>query len=197
MQPTSVSSILLLILIVFLVGSGYSVIRGLLLRFRIRRWIKSFSAAREARQHKHLTEAHQFLREALNLCNQLPRHWKVRAVTYSELAALYAVEGNYREAEKFRRDELSLRQKFDGPRAPETVVATSNLATLLDDAGKSSEAEPLHQQAVEFLQQIPGLASQASNCMNNYARCLHKLGRVNESASLYQQSMALAKQAGT
>src|SRR6266403_1728806 len=196
MQPTSVSSILLLILIVVLLGFGYSVIRGLLLRFRIRRWIVTFSAASEARQHKHLTEAHRLLREALALCDQLPRHWKMRAVTYSELASLYTVEGNYREAEKFRRDELSLREKFDGHRAPETVVATSNLATLLDDTGKSSEAEPLHRQAVESLQRFPELASRASNCMNNYARCLHKLGRVAESADLYQQSMALAKQAG-
>jgi len=70
---------------------------------------------------------------------------------------LYTVEGNYREAKKFRRDELSLREKFDGPRALETVVAASNLATLLDDAGKSSEAEPLHRRAVAFLQQFPEL----------------------------------------
>jgi hypothetical protein len=107
------------------------------------------------------------------------------------------VEGNDREAEKLRRDELSICEKFDGSRAPETVVATSNLATLLDDAGKSAEAEPLHRQAVEILQQLPSFAYEASNSMNNYVRCLHKLGRVNESASLYEQSMALAKQAGT
>src|SRR5882757_3324568 len=197
MHPISVSLILFLILIAVLLGFGYPIIRGLWLRFRIRRWIKMLTGARMARQQKRFSEADQFLQQALDVCNQLPRHWKVKAVTYSELASLYCVQGNYREAERFRRDELSLREKFDGSRAPETVVATSNLATLLDDAGKSAEAEPLHQQAVEFLQQIPGLASQASNCMNNYARCLHKLGRVDESARLYQQSMALAKQAGT
>jgi tetratricopeptide (TPR) repeat protein len=134
------------------------------------------AAARKARSQKRLTEADQFLGEALKVCDQLSRHWKLKAVTYSEVASLYSAQGNYREAEKFRRDELSLREKFDGPRAPETVVATSHLATLLDDAGKSSEAEPLHRQAVEILRQLPALANVTCNSLNNYARCLHKLG---------------------
>src|SRR5258708_7424960 len=197
MQPILVSLILFLILIAVLLGFGYPIIRGLWVRFRIRRWIKMLAAARTARHQKRFTEADQFLQQALDVCNQLPRHWKVTAVTYSELASLYCVKGNYREAERFRRDELSLREKFDGPRARETVVATPTLATLLDDAGKSAEAEPLHRQAVEILQQLPSFANDASISMNNFARCLHKLGRVDESASLYQQSMALAKQAGT
>jgi tetratricopeptide (TPR) repeat protein len=33
--------------------------------------------------------------------------------------------------------------------------------------------------------------------MNNYARCLHKLGRVAEAEDFYKQSMELAKQNGT
>lgn len=164
-------------------GFCHPIIRGLWFRFRIRR-IKMLAASRTARHQKRLTEANQFLRQALDVCNQLPRHWKVKAVTYSELASLHTVEGNYREAEKLCRDELSLREKFHGSRAPETAVATSNLATLLDDAGKSAEAEPLDRQAVEILQQLPSFANEASNSMNNYARCLHKLGRVDESASL-------------
>jgi tetratricopeptide (TPR) repeat protein len=186
MHATSVSLIFFLILIAVLLGLGYPTIRGLWLRFRICRWIKMLAAARTARHRKRFTEADRFLRQALDVCDQLPRHWKVKAVTCSELASLYSVQGNYREAERFRRDELSLREKFDGSPAPETVVATSSLATLLDDAGKSTEAEPLHRQAVEILQQLPGFANEASNSMNNYARCLHKLGRLDESASLYQ-----------
>jgi len=75
------------------------------------------------------------------------------------VAALYAVEGNYREAESFAAMTFPS-PEFDGPRAPETVVATSNLATLLDDAGKSSEAEPLHQRPWSSSTD-PGLASQA------------------------------------
>jgi hypothetical protein len=136
MHPTSVSLILFLILIAVLLGFCYPIIRGLWFRFRIRRWIKMLSASRTARQQKRFTGADQFLRQALDVCTQLPRPWKVKAVTYSELALLHTVEGNYRKAEKLRLDELSLREKLDGSRAPETV-ATSNPATLLDDAGKS------------------------------------------------------------
>jgi Tetratricopeptide repeat len=117
------------------------------------------------RATKWLAEAHHLLQETINASNQLPRHWKIRAVTYSELASLYTVEGNYREAEKFRRDELSLREKFDGPRAPETVVAASNLATLLDDAGKSSEAEPLHRPGRSVSSTAPG-ACEPDACTN-------------------------------
>src|SRR4029077_19490021 len=105
MHPTSVSLILFLILIAVLLGFGYPIIRGLWLRFRIRRWIKMLAAAREAGGQRRLTEADQFLREALEVCDQLPRHWKLKAVTYSELASLYSAQGNSREAAKFRRDE--------------------------------------------------------------------------------------------
>jgi Flp pilus assembly protein TadD len=154
------------------------------------------AAARTAQHQKRFTEADRFLRQALDVCNQLPRHWKVKAVTCSELASLYSVQGNYREAERFRRDELSLREKFDGSRAPDTVVATSNLATLLDDAGKSAEAEPLHRQAVEIIQQLPSFANEASNSGTITPAACTNWG-ADESAGLYQQSMALAKQAGT
>jgi len=172
------------------------VVRGLQRRYRIRIWVKSFTASREARKHKQLSEARRLLEAALKTAGRLPRHWKMRAFTYDEFAALSIAEGKYPEAEQFKRSGLLLREKFDGPRAPETVIATSSLAALLDEVGKSAEAEPLHRHAAQTLQGLPGFEVEASNALNNYASCLHKLGRVDESASLYQQSMALAKQAG-
>jgi len=97
MPAISVSLILFFILVAVLLGFGYPIIRGLWFLSRIRR-IKMLAASRTARHQKRFTEADQFLRQALDVCNQLPRHWKVRAVTYSELASLHTVEGNYREA---------------------------------------------------------------------------------------------------
>src|SRR5882757_7946500 len=102
MHAISVSLSLFLILIAVLLGFGYPIIRGLWLRFRIRRWIKILAAARTARHQKRFTEADQFLRQALDVCHQTPRHWKMKTATYSELASLYSVQGNYREAERFR-----------------------------------------------------------------------------------------------
>jgi hypothetical protein len=88
MHPTAISLILFLILIAVLLGFCYPIIRGLWFRFRIRRWIKMLAASRTTRHQKRFTEADQFLRQALDVSNQLPRHWKVKAVTYSELASL-------------------------------------------------------------------------------------------------------------
>jgi hypothetical protein len=77
----------------------------------------------------------------------LPRHWKIRAVTLVELAALLGAEGKFAEAENLLRKDLVLREKFDGPRAPETAVATSNLATVLDETGKDGKTIMLLQYA--------------------------------------------------
>jgi hypothetical protein len=102
------------------------VLRGLQRRYRIRIWVKSFTASREARKHKQLSEARRLLEAALKTAGRLPRHWKMRAFTYDEFAALCIAEGKYPEAEQFKRSSLLLREKFDGPRAPETVIATSS-----------------------------------------------------------------------
>jgi hypothetical protein len=79
MHPTSVSLILFLILIAVLLGFGHPIIPGLWLRFRIRRRIKML-AARTARHQKRFSEADQFLRQALDVCNQTPKHWKMKTV---------------------------------------------------------------------------------------------------------------------
>jgi len=166
-------------------------------RYLIRRWMKAFTGANQARLDRKFAEAHRLLKQCLAYSAQLPRHWAVRAVTYDELAALFDAEGNYAQAEKLRRSVLNLREKFDGPRAPETAIAASNLATALDDAGKSVQAEPLHRQAADYLQEFPAYAGQAASVLNNYARCLQNLGRLAEADELYRRSMQLAEKAGT
>jgi len=157
-------------------------------------WVKSFIASREARKHKQLSDARHLLEAALKTAGQLPRYWKMLAFTYDEFASLSIAEGKYAEAEQFRRSGLLLREKFDGPRAAETVIATSSLATLLDDLGKSTKAEPPHRHAVQMLQGLPGFASETCNSMNNYARCLHKLGRAMPS-DVYKRALAIREAA--
>ena len=94
-------------------------------RYRIQRLIKSYTAANKARLAGRFAEAHRHVQEAMDRSAQMPRHWKIRAVTFVELASLLGAEGKFAEAEKLLQKDLVLREKFDGPRAPETAIATS------------------------------------------------------------------------
>ncbi|CAG8723293.1 12333_t:CDS:1, partial [Acaulospora colombiana] len=58
--------------------------------------------------------------------------------------------GEWREAEKTRRQVLELRTEVLGPRHPGTIVAMNNLAWTLGDRGQLEEAEKIQRQVLEL-----------------------------------------------
>lgn len=186
------AQLILLILAVFLLAFLYSVGRDFLQGYWPRRWLKFFLVASKARLENRPADARRLLHKAWLLSRRLSRHWKLRALTLGEFAELLRAQGKFRHAERLRRRELGLYEQFGEARSPEAAMAASNLATVLDDAGKHAEAEPLHRNAVEYLKQFPGYEPNVAGTTNNYARCLHKLGRIAEADALYRIAIEAA-----
>jgi hypothetical protein len=116
----------------------FTVLRDLHKRYLIRRWIRSLTAASKACQSNQFAEAHRFLQDAMARSAQLPRHWKIRAVTSAELAALLAAEGKYAEAEKFRRNDLALRLASSNPTEAAQLAEKSRAARESHAANESA-----------------------------------------------------------
>ena len=61
----------------------------------------------------------------------------------NNLAALYASQGRYGEAEPLYSETLQLSREVLGPRHPDTLSSMNNLALLYPSQGRYGEAEPL------------------------------------------------------
>jgi hypothetical protein len=116
------------------------VARVWLQRWRVRKWVKSLTAARVARRERNFAEADRLLETALNAAKSLSRYWKIKAATCGEYAALLGAEGKFGEAEKYLRENWRYGD-FGPPRAPETVGYLPT-GQMLDMRGNGGAATP-------------------------------------------------------
>jgi hypothetical protein len=58
-------------------------------------------------------------------------------------------EHKFAQAEKLDREDLAIQQRVKGPHAPDTALATYNLACLVAQQGRKDEAFSLLAQAVD------------------------------------------------
>lgn len=72
------------------------------------------------------------------------------------LAALYKMEGRFKEAETLAKSILVDTETLQGFNSPETATCENNLATIFEDEGKFDEAEKLYKHAIELRTKLLG-----------------------------------------
>ncbi len=78
-----------------------------------------------------------------------------------------------------------------GEEASNTLIYLANLAFCLDKLGRSTEALPLHQHALDLLKMVLGKRHpETLSSLHNQALCLMSLGRAAEALPLLEQALA-------
>jgi tetratricopeptide (TPR) repeat protein len=109
------------------------------------------------------------------------------------LASLYQDLGDYPKAEANYRRALALaREIAAGQPSMSVAIATNNLASLLEDRGVPEAADSMYRESLAMRRALnpPGHAS-ISGPLNNLARLAMDLGRLDESAVLCGEALAI------
>jgi len=105
-------------------------------------------------------------------------------VSVNSLALLLYRKGDYAGAEPLFRRALETQERLLGPEHPDTLVSAKALAVSLESKGDHAGAEPLYRRALEGLVKISAAMQRADPNLqafvDNYARCLEKLGQTPE-----------------
>jgi tetratricopeptide (TPR) repeat protein len=124
---------------------------------------------------------------------------KEMANTLNDLALLYAVSGQWIEAEPLYLEALSIyRQLLDNtPKATNDLATVlTNLATLYTQTNKWREAEPLHLESVSVSRQLSGeeLSNILATSLNNLANFYDEQGRWAEAEPLHLEAIHIRRQ---
>ena len=111
------------------------------------------------------------------------------------LAVLLLRRGDYAEAERLDRAVLATRERWLGPRHPQTALSLSNLAKNLDDGGGSAaEALALTDRALGIRRAVSGDSSVAVlTTRSNRSAVLRRLGRHGEAVAEGERAYTTAR----
>jgi len=118
------------------------------------------------------------------------------AISLSNLAYIYWVQGRYSEAEPLYLQALQLNIRLFGKESSVVANSLNDLAYFHESQGRYAEAEPLYSQALSLNQVLlgdshPSIAGSLSNLAGLYV----VQGRYAEAESLYAQALELNERA--
>ncbi len=85
-----------------------------------------------------------------------------RVRSWNQLATVFRLQGRHLEAEAGFRLAIHRAETWLGPRDPEVAITLQHLAGLYEESGRTTEAERLHQRALDIVAGI-GVASGSSS----------------------------------
>jgi tetratricopeptide (TPR) repeat protein len=110
----------------------------------------------------------------------------------SHLANLYMMTGKYKEAERCYKRVLEIRYKTSGEDSDETVNSLLRLADLYNLQSEFAESEVFLESAMETAVKIyPEQDVRLAEVMQQYAKLLKRLGRMDEVAKLEARAEAI------
>lgn len=113
-------------------------------------------------------------------------------ISMEDLANILRKQGNYKESEKLYQQTSELSKSLLGPKHPDTVTKSSNLAVTLLDHGDHERAEILTREALGLRTDIPGLNHFGTlENMNTLAVILRHQGAIDEAEDLSRQEFEL------
>src|SRR5205807_1340998 len=141
----------------------------------------------------------RYLPHAL-VCEELIKEWDLTLDEASILlnnAGWYLKNlGQYREAEPFMQNALTIGETMYGRDHPNTTFLLHNLANLYRDQGKNEEAEALYQQALAIKEKAFGPEHPSTaQTLNNLANLYSDQGKNEEAEALYQRALAIREKA--
>lgn len=111
------------------------------------------------------------------------------AISISSVAVLHLQQRQYRESEALFREALAVFETRSGPIHPLTFTSKANLAWVLADEGRWSEAERLSRDAVSGLTRaVPAGHWLIAHAQSVLGQCLAARGRNAEAESLLTRS---------
>ena len=113
-----------------------------------------------------------------------------KPMSHAGMALAYKKLHRYEDAAEQYRQAVELSQMTARERPRELAIVLDNFANLYDEQGKLSEGEPLHRRALAvFEKTLPPDSPDVITCRANLAAALDTLGRYDEAAPLYEQSL--------
>ena len=117
------------------------------------------------------------------------------AVSYNNLAGVYASQGRYEEAEELYRKALKIREEILGERHPNTAVSYNNLASVYGREGRYEEAEELYRRALKIREEILGERHpNTADSYNNLAGVYDSQGKYEEAEELYRRALKIREE---
>ncbi|KAB2919158.1 MAG: tetratricopeptide repeat protein [Hyphomicrobiaceae bacterium] len=106
-------------------------------------------------------------------------------------AVLLQYRADFAPAERLHRKEVEIAETELGPDHPATGAALNNVAKLLRQLRRYSEAEPLYRRALAIAANDP---QEPSNVYNCFGLMLHQSGRLPEAERLYLKALDMMPQ---
>src|SRR5262249_23655884 len=101
---------------------------------------------------------------------------------------------NYPLASTTLAEALAIRERLLDPEHPDVAVSLNNLALLLQDTNRLSEAEPLSRRALAISEKSYGPDHpDVATGLNNLASLLQDTNRLSEAEPLYRRALAIAE----
>jgi len=112
------------------------------------------------------------------------------------LAEAYRAAGQYREAIAAFEQTSALMGSLGRDDTQNAGTLFNNWAMALFQSGRIREAEGVFRRAIDISRAGPGAEAVAPMLLNNYARTLRELGRLDEASAYAESACAKAQQAG-
>ena len=105
---------------------------------------------------------------------------------------MYADIGDLAQAEGILRESLAIDRRVLGNDNEDMPISINNLATILVDEGKCSDAIPLHEESLALRHRFYGEPSaEVATALGNYARALDCAGRYAEAEVAADSALAM------
>lgn len=114
------------------------------------------------------------------------------AQSLSNLGSNYRAEHRLNEAAALFRESLELREKILDPRDREIAIAANNLAVVLQDQKRLTEAEPLILRALSIWQTVSPKHPMVAAALNNLGVLYTALNRYEEAEPRLSRAIAIA-----
>ena len=110
-------------------------------------WQQIYDAGREAYERADYSRSQKMFAAAVKEAERFPDPDLRLARSLNNLAAAYAAQEKYAEAEPLYRRALAILEKVRGPDHPDVATALSNYAALLQATNRGAEAAKLEARA--------------------------------------------------
>jgi serine/threonine-protein kinase len=116
---------------------------------------------------------------------------EIQAKINETIGGAYLCVGRYDRAELHLKNAIRLDNELHGPKHPDTLRATNLLATLLDQTGHSTEAEPLIRRNQADARRFLGLDNPVTlDASERLGAILWHLGKLDEAETVLRKNVA-------
>lgn len=115
---------------------------------------------------------------------------QIIAISLTNLAELYRIQGDYQKAEPLSQISLIISETTLGKDHYQVVISSSNLAAIYEAQGKYLEAEPLYERSLAINEKVFGKEHlNVAIDLNNLATLYHVQCKYIEAETLYIRSL--------